>query len=403
MLQLESSRSAASAAGRGKPWHGPAAAFLCLSALALAAAAPAAAQQTADLQDLFRQVLVNPTDAGANMRYAQEAERRGELRKALAAYERIVLNDPGNKQARGEYERIKALLEPARTRFQAGFGGQFETNTDLNDGKGRDDFAFVATFRVDDDRRLGTTLWRSSLQLYGDAHLRSSRADFLYGNASTGPIFLLGNGWRAHTFVTAEAGMADYDFLFHAAGVGATLETRGSDPLRSITAGVSYADFANGRSSGPFSPEKGRDALVLGLSARFGWDNVFARLDSLELRPQLIYNDASRSRFTFAQAGLTASYAIGLATFAGGAGNIFLNPEITAQYRSYEGSDPGRSKDRRDVRLAPALRLIGMYENYTAVLGYMYDRNFSNYNNRAQLAGRDYTNHRIGLNFYVDF
>jgi hypothetical protein len=44
-----------------------------------------------------------------------------------------------------------------------------------------------------------------------------------------------------------------------------------------------------------------------------------------------------------------------------------------------------------------------MYDNYTAVLGYMYDRNFSNYDNTGGNSGRDYTNHRISLNFYVDF
>ena len=91
--------------------------------LAATVVMPATAQQTADLQELFRQVLVNPTDTAANIRYAQEAERRGELRKALSAYERIVLNEPNNSQARAEYERIKALLEPAQTRFQIGFGG----------------------------------------------------------------------------------------------------------------------------------------------------------------------------------------------------------------------------------------------------------------------------------------
>lgn len=372
--------------------------------LAATVVMPATAQQTADLQELFRQVLVNPTDTAANIRYAQEAERRGELRKALSAYERIVLNEPNNSQARAEYERIKALLEPAQTRFQIGFGGQFETNTDLEDGKGRDDFSAIVTFRVDDDRKLfGSTLWRSSLQLYGDVHARSSSADFLYGSASTGPVFLVGNGWRFHPFVTAETGFADYDFLFYAGGLGGTLETRGSDPLRSITASVSYADFSSKNNTGPFSPDDGRDAIVAGISARFGWDNVIAKTDGIELRPQFLYNAADKSEFTFYQGGLTASYAASLFTFSGGVGNVFVSPEVTVQYRRYEGAETGRSSDRKDFRVSPALRLIAMYDNYTAVLGYIYDRNFSNYNNTGGLNGRDYENHRVGLNFYVDF
>lgn len=363
---------------------------------------PAAAQQN-DLQDLFRQVLNNPGDTGANVRYAQEAERRGELRKALSAYERIVLNEPGNTQARAEYERIKALLEPAQTRVQIGFGMQYETNTDLQDGNGRSDAAFVATLRVDDDRKFGSTLWRSSFQFYGDKHVESSDADFLYGNATTGPVLLVGNGWRFHPYLSAETGFADYDFLFYAVGLGGTFETRGSEPLRSINVAVSYADFSSGGSTGPFTAESGRDAIVAGISARLGWDNIFGKQDGLELRPQFVYNAAESSRFAFLQGGLTASYAISIASFAGGVGNFFLSPEVTVQYRNYQGKDPGRSKDREDIRVAPGLKLIGMYENFTGVLGYLYDRNFSNYDDTATLNGREYVNHRVGLNFYVEF
>ncbi|MGE0152505.1 MAG: hypothetical protein AB7R90_07780 [Reyranellaceae bacterium] len=372
-------------------------------AFAAASFSPAAAQQAADLQELFRQVMQNPSDATANLRYAKEAERRGELRKALSAYERMVLNDPNNAQARGEYERIKALLEPAQTRYQFGFGGQWESNINLDkDGK-RDDFSGVVTFRVDDDRRFGSQLWRSSLQLYGDAHARTSSADFLYGNASTGPVFLFENGWRIHTFLMAETGFADYDFLFYSAGLGGTIETRGTDPLRSITFGVSYADFNGSNGSSSFDAEPGRDAVVFGLSARLGWDNVLAKVDGIELRPAMVYNVAEKSRFTFLQAGLTASYVVGLFTFSGGVGNVYLNPEVTVQYRTYEGEEPGRSNERKDFRVAPALRLIGMYDNFSAVLGYAYDRNFSNYDQSAGMESRDYTNHRISLNFYVDF
>jgi hypothetical protein len=142
---------------------------------------------------------------------------------------------------------------------------------------------------------------------------------------------------------------------------------------------------------------------VFGLSARIGWDNVFAKTDGIELRPAFIYNEAEKSRFSFMQGGLTASYAVSLFSFSGGVGNVYLNPEVMLQYRTYEGAEANRSKERKDVRVAPGVRLIGMYDNFTAVLGYMYDRNFSNYNESGNETGRDYTNHRISLNFYVDF
>ena len=109
------------------------------AAIAVDKGAPAfAQQQTADLQELFRQVIMNPTDQAANLRYAKAAEQRGELRKALSAYERMVLNNPNDKQARAEYERVKALLEPPQTRYQFGFGGLWESNVNLSDGDKRD-------------------------------------------------------------------------------------------------------------------------------------------------------------------------------------------------------------------------------------------------------------------------
>lgn len=370
-------------------------------------AAAATAQSSDDLQQLFQQVLTHPTDLAINMRYAKEAERKGELRKALSTYERILLNDPNNAAVRAEYERVKALLEPNRTRYMAGFGFQYETNVKLEDRHQKDAGAAMAMFRIDDDRRLGSTMWRSAMQVYGDVHTGAHGADLMYGNASTGPVWLMDNGWHFHPTVNGEVGFADYDFLFYSAGLGAEFDTRGAGALRSIALGASYADFSNSNNSQPFEATNGRDAAVLGAKIRLAWDNVFTNSDGFDIRPGAIYNIARDSQYRFWQVGTTALYIVGIGTFGGGVGGLYLSPEVTVQYRDYAGDDGVHTQSRRDVRVAPGARLIGAYENMTVVLSYLYDRNFSNYDSKttffAHADGKDYVNHRIGLNFYWDF
>ncbi|MEO8558181.1 MAG: tetratricopeptide repeat protein [Rhodospirillales bacterium] len=377
-----------------------------VGALALCAAlgsSPAVAQQTGEVQDLFRQVLANPSDAGANTRYAQAAERQGELRKALAAYERIILADPNNTQARAEYERIKAALEPAQTHFQVGFGLQYESNVRLDPHGGRSDIAGQLSLRMDDERHVGGTSWRTGVQVYGDTHLNSGNADFMYGSVSTGPVLTMENGWRIHPSLNAEVGGANYNFLFYSVGLGAAIETRGAGWLRGMTFGVSYADFTSSNRTGVFHSENGRDAVVVGGRVKLGWENVFTMQDFLSIAPGAVYNIARAQDDRFWQVGVTAAYATRLASFEGGVGNVYLAPEVTLQYRAYAGQEPGHNNSRKDTRVVPGMKLIGTYENKTVVLSYLYDHNDSNYNDGVLLDGRQYRNHRVGLNFYVDF
>jgi len=368
---------------------------------------PAVAQQNAELQELFRQVLLAPGDAATNTRYAQAAERQGELRKALAAYERIILANPNDLQARAEYERVKALLEPASTHYQVGFGLMYESNIRLAPHGSRADFAGQLSLRMDDDRHIGGTAWRSAVQLYGDAHLRTRGADFMYGAASTGPVYTMVNGWRIHPTLNAEVGAADYDFLFYSVGLGADIDTRGFGFLRGMSFGISYADFTTSNDTGIFKSDNGRDAVVLSAKVKLGWDRLFSMQDFLIITPGMVYNIARDGQDRFWQAGINVAYALRVATFEGGVGNVYVSPDVGLQYRRYASPEAGHNSDRRDVRLTPGMKLIGSYENKTVVLSYLYDHNWSNYKDTVSgfnaFDARRYENHRVGLNFYVDF
>ena len=49
---------------------------------------------------LFQQVLNNPDDSDLNISFATRAEANGDLRHALAAYERLLHADPQNARRR---------------------------------------------------------------------------------------------------------------------------------------------------------------------------------------------------------------------------------------------------------------------------------------------------------------
>ena len=71
------------------------------------------AQDDAELRRIFEQILQDPGNPGLNLRYARLAVERGEIRKALAAYERILAQDPGNevKQTSRGKTRAKEVAE----------------------------------------------------------------------------------------------------------------------------------------------------------------------------------------------------------------------------------------------------------------------------------------------------
>lgn len=78
-----------------------------------------------ELRQLYAQILRDPTNSELNFRYAQLAEQRGEIRKALSAYERILLNDPDNPDVRRALQRIRRALQPDTTQFFAELGAAY--------------------------------------------------------------------------------------------------------------------------------------------------------------------------------------------------------------------------------------------------------------------------------------
>src|SRR5690242_15887070 len=74
--------------------------FSVAVALPLAMSALASGAVADELSDAAQLVLADPANADVNLDYALIAEGKGKYRLALAAYERVLLNDPNNVDAK---------------------------------------------------------------------------------------------------------------------------------------------------------------------------------------------------------------------------------------------------------------------------------------------------------------
>jgi hypothetical protein len=94
---------------------------------ALLAAVCAANAATDELSALYTQVLQRPADSDTSLRYARAAEAAGKLRWAYAAYERVAVNDPSNREAQDGLLRVARRLQPAFTEYLLQAGVSYES------------------------------------------------------------------------------------------------------------------------------------------------------------------------------------------------------------------------------------------------------------------------------------
>lgn len=171
-------------------------ALLVAASMIAISAGAAHAQQVDELDALNQQILANPQDAELNLRYAAAAERAGKPRLALAAYERILINDPSNEQAQRGYERIRRELEPSFTTTRLEVGARWDsnalsTNEDAFSLSGDQDEAatYYAKLMVADERELVGLRWRSLLNATVEETPDIDALDYYYLGVQTGPLF----------------------------------------------------------------------------------------------------------------------------------------------------------------------------------------------------------------------
>jgi len=368
-----------------------------LAAMPFGAVARAAAGVDPELRDVYRQILRNPTDATLNLRYAALAERKGLLRKALAAYQRVLMQDPRNAEARAGLQRVATQLEPDFSAVYLHLGGRYATNVRLRSGRAnedKDDFVGDARIIVRDERKLGGMRWRTTGQFYGDLHAHSRDADFGYIGASTGPLFNLPNNWRLRPAGGAAFAWLDSKVLFTEIAGHLGFEALGAGLLRRVDIRVGYQFLGPEFSSG-------RDGLVVDISPELTVANLAKRGDAVTVRPRYRFNGAFGRNADpsvvqgdifperYHEVGGDAQY---LAPFAGG--RIYLGPTFRGNVRYYRSNVPGGSSRRRDVYLRPGVQLIvpnAFRSGHTLTFRYQHERNLSN------VGAKRFRNHVIGI------
>lgn len=379
-----------------------------VSATFPAVAQTPSAATAAELQAAFNQVMANPADVAANLRYGRAAEAAGEPRKALAAYERAATHAPDNEEAQVAFRRLKLVIEPATTRILVGFGMMFDSNAEyqtrqLDSGTliterlgGGSDVNANASLRVIDERLIDGRRWRSRANLFGDFHVRGRNRDAHYASVETGPMFAGWNGVMISPSLVGEVGFADYKHLFHSLGLAVTAEFPAGylKRLRMGFAGTRFEPSLAQRNGYSFSGK-----------AEFAASDLALTGDAMHLTPYAIrYRGAATTgEETYTEAGMRLAYVAPLGGPALGFAGIFLSPELTVTGRWYDGSEAASSANlgaRQDYRLIPGVRLIGsefLGKAVTTFIYYEFDRLRSNY------AGHSHDNHRAGVHVVAEF
>jgi hypothetical protein len=178
-----------------------------------------------ELTDIYAGIIANPVDSELNLQYALIAEGRGEYRKALAAYERVLVNDPSNEAARRGLQRVRRIIEPAVTLTTVEAGARVDSNPLHATVAGAADILGYGRLTVRDERPIGGHRWRTVVNAYGEAHARETRLNYASLNAETGPLIDLGGSMTAFRPAVG-GGTAFFDGRFYYVDVnlGGTVE-----------------------------------------------------------------------------------------------------------------------------------------------------------------------------------
>lgn len=340
---------------------------------------------------IYGRILDNPVSTELNLQYALIAEGRGEYRKALSAYERVLANDPGNEAARRGLQRIRRIIEPPVTQTTWEGGARLETNPLREPLPVAADVIGYGSVRVRDERPLGALRWRTILGGYGELHARETQLNYGTLSAETGPLIDLGASMM--TFRPAAGGaVAAFDgrFYYWDLNASGTLEgyLQGAYQWMRVRAGYRQYDSS-------FTSD---DGFYADLTGRLSRNDIFHEGDVASVSPWLRWSAINGDPDNGAEEFAPGRYIGYGATFEY---SKIINEWLTAAASFRVGerlfADIGGGA-RRDLTLAPGASLI-----FTNVLGiqtdvrldYRYEWNDSNDNDH------DWQNHTVKLGVVV--
>lgn len=397
-----------------------------------------------DIDRAFNQLFNSPGDPGLTYGYAQLQIRAGNYEAAVAAYERLLLQQPNQPRllvelgvlyirmgsyqvARGYLQRARALPnltpdlvstidrylgEADRRASPSQFSGsltagiRYQTNPRLvsqagqifsagvlipNPERRRGDFSAVVLGRLNhvyDFQTNDRTAWVSSIFIYGNRYFRSSDVNLMLAELNTGPRFRIFNeSMPGSTFRPYVLGMlAGLDDRFYLGSGGGGFEVSLLFNERFVfdfSYQGRYNDYQN-------TPTRGTASLLTGLEnsgrARFGYQIDQDTLFFVELAGR--YVDA-RARFNdFGEFGATVTLIRDYASPFGWTTRPWSATASAGFFRrNYGGADPvvstvTRRESEWRLGVANVIPLSDTLELVQQVDGLIIDGNLPNYDRR---------------------
>jgi hypothetical protein len=344
------------------------------------------------LLDAYQSVLADPTNSEVNLQYALVAEGNKKYRLALAAYERILANDPNNKAALAGLQRVRRIIQPASTLFTTEFGARFESNP-LQVATGAKDELFpYSKLHVRDERNLFGTRWRTTADLWGEYHPVIGELSNANAFADTGPVIdVPGTQTAVHPAIGAAAGYFNGRFAYSEVNLSDLIEgyLDGANQWARIRAG--YRNYApNFGSTG---------GVYVGADGRLSRDHIFSESDVVSVTPWLLWSDIPGSVLDINSNHITPGrYIQGGAKFEydrAVSSALTVGVFVGASERAFATDPADSGGHRQDFLVSPGMSLL-----FTNIFGipqtdfridYQYDHNHSN------AAADSYDDHTVTL------
>jgi hypothetical protein len=368
--------------------------YFRFAALGLAFALLASTANADELKRLYAQILRDPTNSELNFRYAALAEQRGEIRKALSAYERILVNDPNNPEVRKALQRIRRKLQPNTTQFFAELGAAYESNPRRVEFNEKSDGVALARLTIRDERGIGNDgmRWRTIGQLSGDIQFKDSDLNYGYAGGYTGPVIDLTPTIALHAAAGGGTSYFDHQHFFSEAFANLTFESYLEGAYQTVRVRAGYREYND------FFPSQ--DGLYADVVGKFSFPNVLGPGDVFIATPWYRYSDFAGSGFSLlapteqVQPGRYSEFGGRLEYYKRILEWVTVGGGIAASKRSYADSRdvffPFFVTKRDDVLIMPTATVI--FHNVAGYqtdlkLEYRYEHNDSN------VLFRSYENH----------
>jgi hypothetical protein len=238
-----------------------------------------------ELTKVYAQILANPTSVDLNLKYAQLAEARGEYRKALGAYERILVNDPANAAARDGLQRVRRVIQPPETQKIVELGAIWQSNV-LRSPMATGDVLGYGSFRLRDERPGDKHRWRTNLNFYGEAYAQEQEMNYASIGGDIGPIVdIIGTNWAVRPSVGAGTAWLDGRSYYRDVNAAALFEGYLNGAYQWLRFRVGYRWYDES-----FTSDAGS---YVDISGRFSLQDVFGERDSISIGPWVRWNNVA--------------------------------------------------------------------------------------------------------------